>query len=597
MSVFSIPPRETFSGVSLGPQLKAWMEGNLVHGPGDVRGRDYRLDVGDDRRRWEKAGILTRLYELNPLGTMTPEGQLVEGRRRFKRGAISVRKGWAKTEFAAAVAAGELHPDAPVRFDHWAEEGEESEWLGFNHRTGQLEPYRYRTGEPVGVGVNDPYVPMVAFTDEQSEELAYGALLVMLGEGPLAEDFDLGVDRIVVLGGHGQAAGKAVHLSAAPNSRDGARTTFQLFDETHRLVLPRLLQAHQTMQANLPKRRAADAWSLEVTTSYEPGEGSVAEGTMDYARLVSNGKVRDSRLFFYHRQADDTHDLSTPEGLRAAVVQASGPAVAWTDVDSIVELAQDPQTDRRYWERVWLNRPVRQSGQAFDVNRWDELAHPPVDDEGTLWLPEPGATIVLGFDGAKHDLNPEARRPKDATGIVGTDLATGRQFVVAAWEEDDYYDGWETEVDDAMAETFGTWDVIRAYPDPPYWETYVSAWAGRFGQVRIAKRRLPRVIPWHTNRQRPMAYAYRAYQAAQQGGDVTHNGDKRLRSHLANTHRIALTLTDEDGKPLHRIAKERADSPFKIDLAMAGTLSWEAYRDVVALGAVARRRSRVPRTF
>lgn len=594
MSVFSIPPKATFTGYTLGPQLAKWMESWLVFGPGDVRGRPYRLDV-------EKRAVLFRLYEIQPPGAVTPEGRSVEGRRRFKRGAVSVRKGWAKTELAAAIAGCELHPDAPVRFSHWAEEGEESAWTYLDEK-GHERPYVYRAGEPVGVGVSDPYVPMVAYTEEQSEELAYGALLVMLGEGPLAEDFDLGLERIIVLGDHGQAAGKAVALATAPDSRDGARTTFQLFDETHRLVLPRLVEAHQTMQANIPKRRAADAWSLEVTTSYEPGEGSVAEGTMEYARKVRDGKVKDSRLFFYHRQASDSHDLSTAEGMRAAVIEASGPAAEWTDVDAIVELANDPQTDRRYWERVWLNRPVQQSGQAFDVVRWDELALPPVDEEGVLWVPDRGAQVVLGFDGAKRDLADASLRPKDATGIVGTDLATGRQFVVASWEEDDYYDGWEAEVDAAMDEAFARWDVLRLYPDPPYWEDPVARWVGKYGQARIDRKRVQRVVPWQTNRPRPMAYAVRAYVGAQRSGAVTHNGDPRLRDHLGNARRQFLNLWAEpeegqQGERLYLIRKERPDSPFKIDLAMAGCLSWEAFRDVVAAGAVARKRSRVPRTF
>lgn len=589
MTVLSVPPKAGFSGFTLGIQVRLWMESWLVHGPGDVRARPYTVDP-------EKRYCLVRLYELHPPGAVSPEAQSIEGRRRIKRGGISVRKGWAKTEFGAAISAAELHPLAPVRFSHWAEEGEESVWTYLDEK-GHERPYVYKAGEPVGVGVQDPYVPMVAYTEEQSEELAYGALLVMLGEGPLAEDFDLGAERIIVLGDHGQAAGKAVALSTSPDSRDGARTTFQLFDESHRLVLPRHKEAHQTMLANVPKRRGADAWSLEVTTSYEPGELSVAEGTMEYARKVAAGKVKDSRLFFYHRQASDTHDLKTAEGLRAAVVEASGPAVEWTDVDAIVELALDPQTDRRYWERVWLNRPVASGGQAFDVNRFDELSIPRRED-GSLWTPERGALITLGLDGAKHDLNPEATRPKDSTGIVGTDLATGRQFVVAVWEEDDYYDGWEREVDTAVDDAFARWDVVRFYPDPPYWESYVATWAGRYGTVRLGKRRVPRVMEWFTNRQRQAAYMVRAYTAAMRAGDVTFNGDERLRSHLANARRQVLNLfaeaeNGELGDRLYLIRKERPDSPFKIDLAMAGALSWEAHRDVIAAGG-ATRRSRAP---
>lgn len=554
MAVLMVPPLDDTDWPTLGPQVVEWMEDNLVFGPGDVRGEPYRLDD-------EKRGVLYRLYEV------FPKGHPQAGRRRFKRGGISVRKGWAKTELAAAVAAAELHPDAPVRCDGWD-----------------------ASGEPVGVGVRDPYVPMVAYTEEQSEELAYGALVVMLGEGPLADDFDIGVERVLVIGGNGKPAGKAVALAAAPDSRDGARTTCQIFDETHRQASARLLHAHETMLANIPKRLGADAWTLEVTTAFEPGKGSVAEGTHEYAQLVEAGEIPDSRLFYYHRFASDVHDLDTPDGMRAAVIEASGPAAAFTDVDAIVDLGMDPKRDRRYWERVWLNRVVASSAQVFPVSRWDDLSE-------AGWRPPAGATVTLGFDGS---------RTQDATGLVGTDLDSGRQFRLALWERPTDAQGrpvedWEVpadEVDAAVAEAFRRWDVLRMYADPYWWETHVSEWTGRHGFVRLGKRRMPRVMEWPTNRPRPMALAVKAYVGAIRTGEVLNDGDPDFRRHLANARRHDINQLDEDGTPLFTMRKERPDSPLKMDLAMAGCLSWEAHRDVLALGARAHKsRSRVPQTI
>jgi hypothetical protein len=137
-----------------------------------------------------------------------------------------------------------------------------------------------KDGEPIGGPVTDPYIPLVAYTEEQSEDLAYGALRVILELSDVADDFDIGLERIL----RKRGGGKAVALASAPDARDGARTTFQHFDETHRFTLPRLVRAHQAMLANIPKRKLADAWSLETTTAPEPGTGSVAEATMEYAR-------------------------------------------------------------------------------------------------------------------------------------------------------------------------------------------------------------------------------------------------------------------------------------------------------------------------
>src|SRR5690606_3525133 len=125
----------------------------------------------------------------------------------------------------------------------------------------------WENGEPIGGPVRDPYIPLVAYTEEQSDELAYGALKAILERSPIADQFDIGLERIMRKGGDG----KAVSLSGSPNARDGARTTFQVADETHWWTLPKLKAAHQTMLANLPKRRLADAWAIEVTTAFEPG--------------------------------------------------------------------------------------------------------------------------------------------------------------------------------------------------------------------------------------------------------------------------------------------------------------------------------------
>src|SRR5690554_5309721 len=191
MTVLMIPELD-LSYPTLGPQVCDFIETYLVFGPGDLLGTPARLDD-------EKRALIGRMYEVYP------RGHEQAGRRRFRRCAISMRKGTAKTELAAWIAACELHPLAPVRCD------------GFDAR-----------GQPVGIGVTDPYIPMVAYTEEQSDELAYGALKVILGYSTLASDFDIGIERIMRVGGDG----KAVSLATSPDARDGARTTFQVFDET-----------------------------------------------------------------------------------------------------------------------------------------------------------------------------------------------------------------------------------------------------------------------------------------------------------------------------------------------------------------------------
>lgn len=879
MSILFVPAYDETPYPTLGYQVADWIEANLAFGPGDLRGQPAKVDP-------EKRALLARAYEVYPKGGPNA------GRRRFRRVAISVRKGWAKTEFAAWVSAAELHPDAPVRTVDW--EGD----------------------QPIGGGVVDPYIPLCAYTEEQSDELAYGALRVILQYSRCADDFDIGLARIIRRGGDG----KAVSLATAPDSRDGARTTFAVCDEalaldtplptptgwttmgdiqpgelllgsdgrpckvlgksdihpsrqcyrvtfrdgtsiiadadhlwyayrrggcghgqgcrcstvqgwnvrrttemldtefatgqgiahtysvpltasldleaaelpvdpyllgvwlgdgdernatisgaaddlrviaaeieaagyqvswcqtkpgrcsliyvttpdsrcgtfgdsvvgrlrkagllqnkhlpmsylrasqsqrlallqglmdtdghatpqgwcafvtsrvefatqvaelvrtlgyratihkqpdprsrtgemvkvtfqaqpdkvpfrlprkvercqrnpsrhrwqpitaidpiasvpvqcvavdsadhlylagegfvpthnTHRWNLPRLVQAHRTMLANLPKRRIADAWQLEITTAPAPGEGSVAENTMEYARKVADGSASDARLFFFHRQASDGHDLTTREGIRAAVVEASGPAAEWSDIDGICEQWDDPTADRSYLERVWLNRLVRASDRAFDSNKWRENARP------DFTVPD-GSLITLGFDGARYH---------DATAIVATHIESGYQWVVGLWECPLGVDRWETpeeEVETALADVMERYDVWRMYCDPPYWETHVAQWAGEYGSDRVMR--------WPTTRTAPMAAAIRSYDTSIKAGEVTHSGDRAFARHIGNAVRRVLTLRDDKGERLWTIYKERPDSPMKIDAAMAGALSWEARRDAIAAGVTSQ---------
>lgn len=534
MTGLIVPPLDEEPWPTLGPQICDLIEDRCTFGPGDLRGEPA---VVDDETR----ALIYRAYEVYP------QGHPRAGKRRFKRVCISLRKGTAKTEKASWIAFVELHPEGPVRCD------------GFD-----------ADGNPVGRPVRDPYIPMVAYTEEQTEELAYAALYVMVTEGPDADLFDPGLERITRWNGDG----KAVALAAAPNSRDGARTTFQHFDEPHRMTLPKLIDAHQTMLQNIPKRPMADPWSLSTTTAGVPGEGSVAESEKDYAEKVSEGKSKDPSLFYFHREASPSHDLETDEGLRAAIVEASGPAVAaWSDIDSIMALYHQDDTDKSYFERVWLNRWVASSRQAFDPVRWEkDLSRPGV-------VIAPKEPITLGFDGARW---------RDACGFIATHIETGLQWPVAVWERPPGEEDWEVtdaDVDGAMEEAMDTWKVILSYNDPPRFESNVARWSGKYGPKRV--------LEWYTNRQKQIGQAMRAYRTAMDSGEVTHNGDAQFAKHIANARKGNLKVLDDDDTPLWTIYKERPDSEKYIDLAMAGCLSWRARLDALARGGWQRRRSKV----
>lgn len=525
---------------TLGPQVCDFIEERAIFGPGDLKGQPARLSI-------EKRAIIYRAYEV------FPQGHRYAGRRRFKRVGWSVRKGLAKTEVLAWVAYTELHPEAPVRGD------------GFD-----------ASGNPVGRPVASPYIPLLAYNKDQTEELAYGCLFVVVTEGPDADIFDAGLDRILRLDGRGRPDGKAVPLANSPNARDGARTTFQGFDEPHRMFLPRLRDAHETMGNNLPKRPLADAWSFYVGTAGQLGQGSIAEDLYKEAELVRDGRIKDSRFFFFHRDAGAAHrgtdpnarghDLSTEAGRIAAIAEATGPEGEYGvgQFEGIAEIYTRPKTDRAYWERVWLNLWRQADRQGFDPTRLSELIVP-----GKI---TPMSWVTAGFDGARF---------RDATGIVLTEIATGIQQTWALWERPDDAPEWEVdpaEVDAAVDQLMSTFQVWRWNGDPPHWLESHANWAGRY----------PCVEEWFTHRISAMAFATRDYQQAVQDGSVKFADDPRpalnspvenetmaaaLLRHLANVGKREVNLYDDDGRRLWTPEKQREDQ--KIDLSLAAILSWQ----------------------
>jgi hypothetical protein len=274
--------------------------------------------------------------------------------------------------------------------------------------------------------------------------------------------------------------------------------------------------------------------------------------------------VKDAQLFFFHREASEKHDLSTLKGVRAAVIEASGPVKEWSDIDGIVELWRDPTSDRTYLERVWLNRMVRSAERAFDAEKWKTLRQDRLVADGSL--------IVLALDGA---------RTRDATALMATEVASGFMWPIGIWERPLNVDSWEVpvhEVDAAVADAFRRWNVWRMYANPPYWRTQVAEWAGRYGDKVV--------VEWWTNREKAMAYAVRNLVQAIQRGEVYHDGDLHLARHMGAAVRRPTRYRDELDRPLYLIQKERPDSPHKIDAAVAAVLSWEARNDAVAAGAL-----------
>lgn len=495
---------------SLGGELADWMEANLVYGPGDRLGDPIELTD-------ELVLFLFRAFEVYP------RGHELAGRRRFKRVALSRRKGIGKTELAAWLAIAELDPSAPVRCDGFRKVA--GEWI------------------PVGRNVHDPYIPMVGVTEEQTEDLAYAAVRQILEHSELGDLYDVGLERIM----HTQAPGKIAALAAAPSARDGARTTFQHFDETHLFVSPRLKNAHATMLRNIPKRKAADAWSLETTTMYGPGEDSIAERTHMYAKAIARGELTDATLYFDHRQAAETWDLDDPEQLREAIAEASGDAVTFADVEGIEGLFSDPTADINTLRRYWLGQPRRASEHWGVVRTWDELAAKRAPKS------RKAGPVVLAFDGSYS---------RDSTVLIGATVeARPYVWVEAAWEKPITDPSWRVprgDVLEAVEQAMNRYDVLELAPDPPGWHLEVEGWEQTYGET---------CVRFETNKPSLMGPACDSFEQGVADRALRHDGAEILRRHLNNAVPVV-----RGGKTV--ITKESSDSPNKIDAAVGAVIAY-----------------------
>ena len=207
---------------------------------------------------------------------------------------------------------------------------------------------------------------------------------------------------------------------------------------------------------------------------------------------------------------------------------------------------------------------------AFDRTRWAELAR-------SDYKVAPGALVVGGFDGSVSE---------DYTALVLTEVATGHQWPAGIWAPELNAKGeWEIDVaavDAAVEDVFRLYNVWRLNADPFYWMEQLAAWAGRYNRPGREV-----VVSWRTTELRRMALALLDYRTAITAGEVTHNGDPRFAEHMGNARKHMQSFVDDNGERMWTISKDRQGSPFKIDAAMAGCLSWRARLEAIAGWALA----------
>lgn len=484
----------------------------------------------------EQQDRLLEYYRLDP----------VSGRRMTRRAAIRRPKGSGKSPEGAWCGYAELV--GPVTFAGWSADG-----------------------QPIGAPWPDPWVQFAAVSVDQTDNVMVWLFDTLAGRPDVCAErgIDLGRTRLYLIG----RPGRLEPVTAAAGSREGQPIKFAVLDQTESWMAENGgVALAATLRRNAGKM---GGWSLELQNAPRLGDGSVADRTSKASDRRAAGVYFDSR----EPAGGDKIDMTDPAQLLPALEFAYGASAksqgGWVDLERLVEEILDPDTDPADAKRFYLNIAAPSSDWAFDRDRWSALG-------GTGLVAPDGELVTFGFDGARHD---------DSTALVVGDIEEGNSWLHAVWERPDGVDDWEVpeeEVTAAVEEIFDRWSVWRGYCDPPYWDPTVAAWESRFK----GSDRKQAVVPWWTNRWRPIGYACRALASEIRASQIHHqvdDGDDVLTRHMRNAVRRFVNARDEDGRQLWTITKPAPGR--KIDAGMALVLQREARRDALAAGAKKRKKS------
>lgn len=360
---------------------------------------------------------------------------------------------------------------------------------------------------------------------------------------------------------HRSHGGRVRVMASDVDTADGVIPTLALVDELHR---HKSADLYGVFRDGLGPR---DGQMVTISTAGDDEDsplGRLRAGAYAIPGMVRDGAYRYVRSdgFAMHEWALDPDQDRDDIGL----VKQANPA-PWQTPASLTERRNSPSMTAWQWARFACGVWGLGSIPAFDRELWDSLA------KGGETI-ETGRLVTLGFDGSRR---------WDATALVATDVESGHQVLVGAWERPvGAHDDWEVpedEVDQVVAYAFETWDVWRLYGDPPYWETALDRWAGEYGSERVVR--------WWTNRLKATALAIAAWVGDWREGELSHDGDEVLARHVGNAVVHETRMRDGD-RDLWVIRKDSPKSPRKIDAAMAACLSWEARGDAIRAGALTK---------
>ncbi|MDF1603387.1 hypothetical protein [Nocardioides sp. YIM 152315] len=444
-----------------------------------------------------------------------------------------------------------LEAVGPSLFAGWAEGGEV--YRCADHGCGCGWEYEYQPGEAMGVPRRKSLVGLLAYAESQTQNV-YEPLQTMIHSGPLAafvkplEGFIRTPNR-----------GKIVPLTAAARSKLGQPLTGGLGDESGLYTESNgVLDTWQTMRRGIA---AMQGRTIELTNPWDPTENSAAQQAF---------ASKQSDIFKYYRKPPEDLDYAKKRDRQKIHlhVYADSP---WVDPPNAIDPEADElvETDPGQAERFFGNRVVQTLGSWCPMDAWAARKAPQDVPAGTA--------VVVGFDGSDVDdwtgFRCETRegyqftpRLPDGRPMIWNPAATSGQVP-------------RLEVRAGMAHIFATYNVVRAYLDPPYWESECDAWAEEFGEDRV--------IRWYTRRPTQMHEAIERLltDVVKVESTFAHDGCETTAAHIAAARRkYAASVKPGMDRAGLRYGLTKPGDGRKIDMAIPSILAHEAHGDMTAAG-------------
>lgn len=511
---------------SLGPYVCDFIEANLCHGPGPVKGQAVTLTE-------EEVRFIFQFYEVHPkalCGRRHCSCPNYVGKFRYEWGIYCRLKGARKSELAAWLTHVELK--GPCRFGGWDAEGDAvaiSLW-------------------DMGGSVD---IPFAATSEDQSKDTAWASFYEIAKMAPYADDLDIYLDRVNI---RRNGAGNARVVTSSSIRSDGGRPTFTVEEECHLWELPEYLELDRVLDFNLAKLGANDPHGLKVSTMFGEGRGSVLE------RDYETWKEGNSNLLFDLRSARDGLDPTNEDDILTGVTDAIGEA-DWLDPFRILGKFKK---NRRAGVRYWWNKLSADDNIAVTPNEWRATT-----DERVI---EDGEIICLGFDGSLYD---------DCTALMVCHFTDGYQWPAAIIYPDGTEPGVEamrSQIELALFDLSARFRIAKAYCDPPHWGEHIAKWQAAYGDKTF--------LSWWTNRDTPMSWATHRWYEGIATKTWRHSADEEFAKQVTQARRraTAVYVNVEEGIKGWVPQKDRPGSPKKVDACVASILAMEARTDAIRLG-------------